>query len=257
MRYTGNFVRSFATDKDVKPQYPAPEHAGGGDLASVRPGLESKLVPVDDNYVGTDFPSYDVVGGGFELFHHLDTHDSEGVTYPLYTDEQQLETIAMVHSDPNRQGGSVASRWSREQMQDARTVYGYGIREDVSPIPENAPVLANRKAGWGYSRNYGDVSPRLGIIREDLTRIIRRQNRRAYHYTPQPLTQRQAGMNGMASAQKSNLLNNIPGWVKQQSGHKNTRVGVANTPELLDVSLLAEGDSQYYSDGSTFGETMF
>ncbi len=257
-KYSGNLVRSFATDKDIKPQYPSPEHAGGGP-GDVRPGLEARTVPVNDDYYGTEFPSYETVGGGFELWHPTDSHDSEGVTYPLYSDDQQIETIAEVHSDPNLQRGTVRSTYIQPLLQNHTEVYSDTFRESDAPLPLNQKVAEHGRSGWGLPSNYGDVAPRLGWIRQTTTSILRNQNKRQYVYGAQPLTQRDAGV-GVSAAQrvqKESLGSDIAGWVQTLSAHKNQLPAVWRDPGLVDDSLMARENNQATIDSATYGDTVY
>jgi hypothetical protein len=237
-KYSGNFVRTLATDKDIHPHYPTAAHAGGG-TGDVRPQLDSRTVPVSTDYLGTEMPSYDVVGGGFELWHPLDTHDSEGVTYPLYTDDQQLQTIAEVHSDPNSQHGDVRAQYIAPLLQGSEQVYADTYRESFRPQPANPAVLERGREAWGLARNYGEVSPRLGMERQFTSSFLRHQNRRSYRYTPQVLTQRDAGVTTSRSLQRESLGSQIAGWIPQGSLHKTQRPGVWSDPGIVDESILA------------------
>ncbi len=250
-------MRSFATDKDIKPQYPTKEHAGGG-AGDVRPGLDAKTVPVNTDYYGTEFPSYETVGGGFELWHPTDSHDSEGVTYPLYTDEQQIETIEQVHSDPNNQHGTVRARYIQPLLQSHTEVYKDVYRESEAPLPLNQKVAEHGRSGWGLPSNYGDVAPRLGWLRQTTTSIMRNQNRRQYHYGAQPLTQRDAGVDvsSAQSDQRKSLGSDIAGWVQQLSAHKNQIPAIWHDPGLVDDTLMARDQPQTF-DSATFGDTVF
>lgn len=251
--YSGNAVRTWATGKDVHPQYPSPDHAGGT-AADIRPQLDAKTVPATDNYAGTVMPVYDAVGGGYSLWNPIDSHDSEGATYPLYNDGQQAEAIANAHSDPNHQYGYVRAEYITPLLQGAHEVYSDTARSGFTPIPVNQTVLAHGRQGWGYTQNQGAVAPRLGTIRQTTTLLFRNQHRRDYGYQPQPLTQRNGGLVDNTHPQTA-LGSSIPAWVPGRSLHKDDRPGVWSAPEPVDESLLASPNSGY--DSTAYGDTVF
>jgi len=201
-KYSGNFVRVWASAQESANFAPDPAHATPRDHAG---GTPQEYPTTDQVYAGTgsefagsEFPVDMVVGGGSILGTPSRSHDGRGGRKMVYTDEQHREQLTDLH-DEDGQRRYVQHEYTLPPEQDATEVY-YDTYRESDPIygtPNNTGAVGPMRGIDGNPQNNPTTHmyPRYGM-RPGWERLgpfmdaARRLGRRRYIYNPQPLVQR-------------------------------------------------------------------